>query len=30
VAAAQRKMTINAVRYPVEKSRGSANKYDRL
>lgn len=30
VAAANRKMAINAERYPADKSRGSAAKYDRL
>ena len=29
-AAAQRKLGINAEKYPVEKSRGRATKYDRL
>ena len=30
LAAAQRKLARNAVRYPVEKSRGVATKYDKL
>lgn len=30
IAAAQRKMVINAGRYPVDKARGRALKYDRL
>ena len=30
IAAANRKMDINAQRYPVEKSRGRAEKYDKL
>jgi NTP pyrophosphatase (non-canonical NTP hydrolase) len=30
IAAANRKMDINAGRYPVEKARGSATKYDKL
>ena len=29
-AAVERKLTINAIRYPVEKSRGTATKYDKL
>jgi NTP pyrophosphatase (non-canonical NTP hydrolase) len=29
-AAVQRKLALNAARYPVEKSRGSATKYDAL
>ncbi len=29
-AAAQRKLAINAERYPVDKARGRADKYDRL
>lgn len=29
-AAAQRKLAVNARRYPVRKSRGSARKWDRL
>jgi NTP pyrophosphatase (non-canonical NTP hydrolase) len=29
-AAAQRKLELNAVKYPVEKSRGLATKYDKL
>ncbi|MDO9599251.1 MAG: nucleotide pyrophosphohydrolase [Azoarcus sp.] len=28
--AARRKLSINATRYPVDKSRGRADKYDRL
>lgn len=30
VAAAERKLAVNATRYPVEKSRGRSDKYDRL
>ena len=30
ITAANRKMDINAQRYPVEKSRGRAEKYDKL
>ena len=30
IAAAYRKMAINAERYPVDKSRGRAEKYDKL
>jgi NTP pyrophosphatase (non-canonical NTP hydrolase) len=30
IAAANRKIAINAERYPVEKARGRADKYDRL
>ena len=29
-AAAQRKLELNALKYPVEKSRGVATKYDKL
>ena len=30
IEAANRKMTINAARYPVDKARGRAEKYDKL
>ena len=30
LAAAHRKLTLNAQRYPVEKARGRATKYDKL
>ena len=30
VAAAQRKLAANAAKYPVEKARGNARKYDKL
>ena len=30
IAAAQRKLALNAARYPVEKARGTAAKYDEL
>ena len=29
-AAAERKLELNALKYPVEKSRGKATKYDKL
>ena len=30
VAEARRKLAVNAIKYPVDKSRGSARKYDEL
>ena len=30
VAAAEKKLALNALKYPVEKSRGKATKYDKL
>jgi len=30
VAAAEKKLKLNALKYPVEKSRGKATKYDKL
>jgi NTP pyrophosphatase (non-canonical NTP hydrolase) len=30
LAAAERKLALNAVKYPVEKARGRATKYDKL
>jgi NTP pyrophosphatase (non-canonical NTP hydrolase) len=30
LAAAERKLTLNAQKYPVEKARGKATKYDKL
>ncbi len=30
VAAAEKKLELNALKYPVEKSRGKATKYDKL
>ena len=30
LAAAEKKLALNALRYPVEKARGNARKYDQL
>lgn len=30
VAAAEKKLELNALKYPIEKSRGNATKYDKL